>query len=99
MVCSEQKVTGQCTIKHYMSATNVQAEFVWSLQILGRTIYREEEQDDSATEPFADVDFEAIQQRILRQRRFFEINRHFEAVSRDIGRSVQLLSFSRYIIQ
>ena len=56
MVCSEQKVTSQCTIKHYMSATNVQPKFVWSLQILEKTIYREEEQDNSATEPFADMD-------------------------------------------
>ena len=67
MVCSEQKATGQCMIEHYMCSTNVQAEFVWSLQIPERTIYREEEQVNTATEPFVDTDFEAIQQHILRQ--------------------------------
>ena len=60
MVYSKQNVTDQCVIEPYMSATNVQAEFVWSLQIPVRTIYREKEQDNSATEPFADMGFEAF---------------------------------------
>ena len=48
-------------IEHYLSATNVKADFVWSIQIPERTIYPEEKQDNSATEPFGDTDFEAIQ--------------------------------------
>ena len=76
-----------------MSATNVQAELAWSIQIRKKTLYREEEQDNSATEPFGDTDFEVIQRHILRQRRLFAPE------SRDIRRSVQLLSFFRYIMQ
>ena len=64
-MCSEHKVTGQCMIEHYLSSTKVKVEFVWSIQT------PEGEQDNSATEPFAHMDFEAIQRQILRQRRLF----------------------------
>ena len=60
-------MTGQYVIEHYLSATNVQAEFIWPIQIHETTIYREDEQDNSATEPFSDTNFEAIQQHVLRQ--------------------------------
>ena len=90
---------GQCLIEHYLSVTNVQAEFAWSLQISERTIYQEEEQDNWGTEPFCDTDFQAIQRHIMRQVDFFEINGPFAPVSRNIGRWIQLLSFFRYIMQ
>ena len=62
-------MTGQCVIEHDLSATNVQAEFIWPLQIPESTIYQEDEQDNSATEPFGDTVFEAIQQHILKQQK------------------------------
>ena len=54
-------MTGQCVIEHYLSSRKVQAKFVWSIQIPERTICGEGEQDNSTTEPFGDMDFEAIQ--------------------------------------
>ena len=54
-------MTSQCVIKHYLSATKVHAEYVRSIQLRERTIYREGEQDYSKTEPLGDTsatDFE-----------------------------------------
>ena len=53
-------MTGQCVIKHYLSATKVQTEFVWSIQIPGMTIFLEGEQDYSTKEPLGGTDFKAI---------------------------------------
>ena len=83
----------QCVIEHYLSVTNVHSKYIWPIQIPETTIYQEDKQDNLATEPFRNTDFEAIQQYIFRQQRLFEINRPFSSVSRDISRSVQLLSF------
>ena len=54
-------MTGQCVIDHYLSATKVQAEFVWSIQIPERTIYQEGEEDNLTTKPFGETDFVKIQ--------------------------------------
>ena len=54
-------MTGQCVIKHYLSARKVQAEFAWSVQIPEKTIYQEGEQDYSTTDPLGETDFKAIQ--------------------------------------
>ena len=55
-MCSEQKVTGQCTIEHYLSATKVQ-------QILERNIHQEGEQDNLVTEQFGDTDLRQFSNR------------------------------------
>ena len=74
----------------------LQAEFVWSIQRLYRAIYREWEQDNSMTEPFGDTDFEANYRHFLDNEHFFRSIVTFSPVSRDICKSVQLLSFSLY---